>query len=302
MNDLRKEIERQFKAHGLLDDETENQTIDNSPQQYPYDEPQFSEPSEEITVEHTVIAPASYHEQFASDFKNLPPEWQIFLSEHEQQNDKKYQQLLSHLQDYMSLESLYEANRLRLQEEGFLKIQDWLAGLAWVDEQLATRPHETIRALAAIYGVKLGGESAKQNNVPAETVMRLSNLERDFHELTSYLSELQHQRLADILYMFSRQTDAQGNLLHPYFDTVKDQIWGLLSSGAVQNVEDAYENALWLHPAVRAELIEKQISSKAAEAQKAQKAAFAPKGKSEAPSRPLTLREEIEKNMAAFMG
>ena len=31
MNDLRKELERQFKAHGLLDDQTENEVSDAFP-------------------------------------------------------------------------------------------------------------------------------------------------------------------------------------------------------------------------------------------------------------------------------
>lgn len=301
MSDLRKEIEHQFKLHGLLDDEEQNEVYDSPQVEASASELPQDEPEEEVTIIETIVAPKSYHEKFASDFKNLPHEWQVFLSEHETQNDEKYKELSERLQEYGQLEALFDANRLRLHEKGFQKLQDWLAGLAWVDQQLDTRPEDTVRAIAAVYGVKLGGENSKQDRVSTEAVMRLTNLEKSFHEITSYLDELQNQRLSDILYMFGRQTDAEGNLLHPYFDAVKDQVLGLLSSGAVRNVDDAYENALWLNPQVRNELIEKQISSKAAEAEKAQKAAFAPKGKSEAPSRPLTLREEIEKNMAAFM-
>lgn len=300
MNDLRKEIERQFKVHGLLEDHEENKASDISPETVVPSETSSS-PSEEIAEAQVLLAPESYQEKFSSDFKNLPHEWQVFLIEHENENNKKYEQIFDSLQDYRLLEASFEANRLRLQEQGCQKIQDWLSGLIWVDEQLANKPEETIRAIAKVYGVKLDGKEVKSDNVPTETLARINHLEQNFRELTSYLNEMQNQRLAETLQMFSRQTDAEGNVLHPYFEVVKKQVIDLLAGGVARSVEEAYEHALWLNPQVRSELIEKQISSKAAEAQKAQKAAFAPKGKSEAPDRPLTLREELEKNMAAFI-
>ena len=300
MNDLRKEIERQFKAHGLIDDQAENKASDASPEKVAPSEPPIS-PIEETAVVQVLLAPESYQEKFASDFKNLPHEWQVFLIEHENQNNEKYKQASDSLQAYKTLEVMYDNNRLRLEEQGFNKIQDWLEGLVWVDQELARRPEQTIRAIAQVYGVKPDGKEHKSEAISAQTVARLSNLEKNFHEMASYLNSLQIRRLDDLLQMFARQTDADGNALHPYFESVKDQVRGLLASGTLQSVEDAYESALWLNPQIRAELIAKQISSQAAEAQQAQKAAFAPKGKSEAPERPLTLREELEKNMAAFM-
>ena len=300
MNDLRKEIERQFKAHGLIEDQAENKASDVLPEKAMPVEPPAS-PIEEIAVAQVLLAPESYQEKFASDFKNLPHEWQVFLIEHENQNNEKYKKASDGLQAYKQLEIMYDNNRLRLEEQGFRKIQDWLEGLVWIDQELARRPEQTVRAIARVYGVKLDGKEQKSDAVSAQTVERLSSLERNFHDMASYLNGLQNQRLDDLLQMFARQIDADGNALHPYFEAVKGLVRELLASGVVQNVEDAYESALWLNPQIRAELITKQISSQAVEAQKAQKAAFAPKGKSEAPERPLTLREELEKNMAAFI-
>lgn len=300
MNDLRKELERQFKAHGLLEEQAVNKASDVSPETAAPSGPPVSQ-IEETAVAQVLLAPESYQEKFASDFKNLPHEWQVFLIEHENQNNEKYKKASDGLQAYKQLEIMYDNNRLRLEEQGVRKIQDWLEGLVWVDQELARRPEQTIRAIAQVYGVKLDGKEHKFDAVSAQTVARLGDLERNFHEIASYLNNLQIQRLDDMLQMFARQTDADGNALHPYFEAVKNQVRELMVSGVLQSVEDAYESALWLNPQIRAELIAKQISSQAAEAQKAHKAAFAPKGKSEAPERPLTLREELEKNMAAFM-
>ena len=299
MNDLRKEIERQFKAHGLLEDQAENKASDVSTDTELSKEPPVSS-SEEKKVMQALLAPSSYQEKFASDFKNLPQEWQVFLIEHENKNNEKYQQALDGLQDYRLLEAQYETNRLRLQEQGVEKIRDWLFGLIWIDCEMAKHPEQTLKAIAKVYGVDIEKGKHKQGEVSDETVTRLNHLEQNFHEITSYLNELQVQKMFDNLQMFGRQTDEEGNLLHPYFEAVKNQAWEFLASGAVRSVDEAYENALWLNPQVRNELIEKQISSRAAEAKKAQKASFTPKGKSEAPERPLTLREELEKNMAAF--
>lgn len=301
MNDLRKELERQFQAHGLVENTAVKETSDNLAGKIISEKPPLVTVSEEKVAEE-LFAPASYKEQFASDFKNLPQEWQAFLIEHENQNNEKYQKAIDGLQDYKLFEAQYEEERLRLQEQGVKKLGEWLGGLIWIDREMARRPEQTLKAMAKVYGIKLDDKEFKKNDVSSETVERLSNLEKNFSELTSYLSELQTQRLKDTLQMFGRQTDKDGNLLHPYFETVKNQVWELLLSGTVQNVTEAYEKALWLNPQIRSELIEQQISSRAAEAQKAQKAAFAPKGKSEAPEKPLTLREELEKNMAALMG
>lgn len=299
MNELRKEIERQFKAYGLLENQVENKASDIPAEEAAQSEPSISS-NEETEVIQALLAPTSYQEKFASDFKNLPQEWQVFLIEHENKNNEKYQQALDGLQDYKLLEAQYETNRLRLQEQGIEKIRDWLFGLIWIDCEMARHPEQTLKAIAKVYGVDIEKSKHKQGEVSDETVARLNHLEQNFHEITSYLNELQVQKMFESLQMFGRQTDEEGNLLHPYFEAVKNQAWEFLAGGGARSVEEAYENALWLNPQVRNELIEKQISSRAAEAKKAQKAAFTPKGKSEAPERPLTLREELEKNMAAF--
>ena len=102
--------------------------------------------------------------------------------------------------------------------------------------------------------------------------------------------------------MFGGQTDEDGKPLHPHFDEVEQIVFNLLNSGAVKDVSEAYKQALWLHPTLRTKLIDKTISIQTTEAQKAKKAGFTLKGKSKAPERELTLREEIEKNMAAILG
>lgn len=299
MSELRKEIERQFEEKGLFEPQTKDENAQNMTELEVVETP-ISESVDE-TLLTAIQAPPGYQEKFADDFKNLPREWQIFLCEREADNEGKLKDCMTKLEAYGPLEEIFSSNKNRLESEGFQKIQDWLEGLAWVDWALSVNPAATLDALAVVYGVKTGMSQDANSDTTAETISRLCRLERNYHDLTSYLQEQQTRKLWEILEMFGRQTDSEGNLLHPYFEEVRDELIGLLNSGTLQDITSAYESALWLNPQVREKLIEKKISDKAAAAEKAKKAAFNPKGKTEMPQRPLTLREEIAKNMAAFM-
>lgn len=301
MSELREEIERQFRAHGLLDDAK----ADGTPSECASaegNEDMSTPPPEEKVVIAVIPSPACYSEKFASDFNNLPHEWQVFLSEHEENNAAKLQEYADKLAAFQELEELFGHSKERLLRQGIEKVQDWLKGLVWIDDAMASNPIATIMAIAKVYGVNdcLFPQSASRDALL--TAARLCNLERYCHDVSAYLHTDKQQRMADLLQMFSRQTDTAGNLLHPYFEKVKSEICSMLDCGLAESVDEAYEKALWIHPSVRAELIAKEFDSKAAEADKAKKAAFAPRGKSETPKRALTLREEIEKNMAALMG
>ena len=185
--------------------------------------------------------------------------------------------------------------------EGFQNLKEWLDGLVWIDEKMHKNPAETLNAIAQVFGVssKFGGTSS--DNVSEKILTRLMNLDASFHNLESYLQQKQNDDFIKQIQAFGGQKDEKGELLHPYFDLVYQSMKSLLQNGLVASLEDAYKQAIWLNADIRKELIAQKINSEAEEAQKAQKAAFSPKGKAKAPERPLTLREEIEKNMAAFM-
>ena len=302
MSNLRKEIEHQFKVHGLLNDEnkTENNVSEeNQVSDEVLTEGIEGEPTAEITT--IIIAPKGYQEKFADDFKNLPSEWQVFLSEREADIDAQLHENAIKLQAYKVLDDLFELNRARLAQHGIEKMQDWLSGLAFIDQQMESNPLGMLLSLAETYGVSPQFFLPEKHGLNREFISRLCCLENKYHDLTSYLQNQKTQKFIEMLQMFGRQTDLDGNLTHPFFEEVKNLVFALLDKGVSPDIENAYENALWLTPSIRAQLIKKIISAQTSEAEKAKKAAFAPKGKTEAPERPLTLREEIAKNMAAFM-
>ena len=295
MSEIREEIERQFAAKGLLEPKAE---IGASEEQN-----SSTNTSKEIAKPTEVFeAPQSFEEKFAKDFKNLSPEWQRFLCVHEEQFNQAMNNCVAKLNSYAWIEQIFAANKERLHTQGIQKMQQWLEGLATIDALLQEKPQETLNAIAVCYGIKplKNTDKPESEAITREVVGRLCNLERNYRSMQEHLQQEKYQRLTELVGLFGNQTDQNGHLLHPYFEEVKQQIFNLLLSGTAGDVAQAYEQALWMHPTVRQKLIEQQISTAAAEAQKAKQASFAPKGKSEAPARELTLREEIEKNMAAF--
>lgn len=296
MSELREEIERQFAAFGLIEPPVAIDASATKMSSAPFSE------DETIAVEN-IEAPASFDEKFAADFKNLPPEWQHFLSAHEAKINQSIDEYVNKLQSYAWVDRVFAEHKERLHQQGFEKMERWLEGLAAIDACMQQKPAETLNAIAICYGVKPVAKSAgaASSSITQEVIGRLCDLERDYHDLKEHMQREQYQRLVDLVTMFGNQTDVNGRPLHPYFNEVKQQVFNLLQTGTVSDVSEAYEQALWLHPAVREELIKQKISSAAIDAQKAKQASFAPKGKAEAPEKELTLREEIAKNMAAFM-
>ena len=293
MSELREEIERQFKAHGLLSD-AENK--DFSPKT-----------TTDVTTETSALVeavgkiPPTYPEEFASDFKNLPQKWQDFLCEREAENKNKIAEYVAKLDAYGVLETLFGNRSTRLKEKGVSTITQWLQGLAWLDEAMDVNPVATLGAIASVYGVDLHAAEQRQEAVPPAVIARVCQLERNYHDLTSYLHETQNRNFQNALNAFGRQTDRDGNLLHPYFEQVRQEICDLLNCKTNCDLETAYAKALWLNPSVRKELIQKQIDSEADAAEKSKQAVFAVKGKAEHPERVLTLRETIAKNMAKYV-
>lgn len=291
MSELREELERQFKAIVQKNEKSEDLS-DNS----------FTDAQPEVQEQIVVCieAPKSFSPEFAEDFKNLSKEWQKYLIKREDEISQEIEKYINQLNNYKWVDEIFSRHYERLSNKGIEKFQNWLEGLALIDDAMDTNPTATLKAIATVYGVKTA-VSSNDDKACEQIITRLCNLERSYHDLTSYMQQQQIQNLNEKLQMFRRQTDKDGNMIHPYFDAVFPQIMDLLQTGMIVDVAEAYEKALWLNPEVRNELISKTINTKAADAQKAKDAAFLPKGKAKEPQKELTLREEIAKNMAAFL-
>jgi len=123
------------------------------------------------------------------------------------------------------------------------------------------------------------------------------------HIETQYHTERQQQAYQQVQ-KFREETDANGQPAHPYFDEVQDKMRGLLLSGSAQDLQDAYEQAVWTHPKYRDSFAEQQRKAAQKEEEKrrqeaanrAKKTAKSVNGKGSVPPPPpkqRTMRDDL---------
>jgi hypothetical protein len=285
MTDLRQQIEDAWTS---ADEQSsaQPQTVATSENN---NEPAPAEPTEVIT------APNSYKQDFKDSFNQLPTEWQKYLATRE----KEVEQGLSKARNqYSWVDKVYNDRREALAAQGYNSAQDYINDLVLISDALAKDPTATLEALRSNYGVEASGQ---ENNALQRQLMAL---QQTVNQQQSYLNAQRQESIMNALNAFMNAKDESGNAKHIYFDDVRDEMVALLKSGLAKDYEDAYNQAVWRVESVRNKMIAAQakaeLEQKTATAQKAKTAAFEPTSKTEGTPKKLSLREELERNMAMF--
>lgn len=260
-------------------------------------EEQSAEPKEVVTSENNptapepvevIAAPNSYRQEFKDSFNTLSPEWQKYLNERE----KEYQQGLSRSRNaYSWVDKFYNDRKDNLTAQGFKGSQDYLETLVGIADSLEKDPENTIARLRSAYGVN-SGDTDLQRQVAA--------LSQKLNEQQSFLQAKENERVKGEFDAFINAKDEGGNLKHKYYEEVKPEMITLLNAGLAKNFEDAYDKAIWQVESVREKILSEQaqktLEAKTTQAKVAKTAAFEPSSKKEGTAKPLSLREQIERN------
>ena len=285
MTDLRQQLEDAWTS---ADEQSsaQPQTVATSENN---NKPAPAEPTEVIT------APNSYKQEYKDSFNQLPTEWQKYLATRE----KEVEQGLSKARNqYSWVDKVYNDRREALAAQGYNSAQDYINDLVLISDALAKDPTATLEALRSNYGVEASGQ---ENNALQRQLMAL---QQTVNQQQSYLNAQRQESIVNALNAFMNAKDESGNAKHIYFDDVRDEMVQLLKSGLAKDYEDAYNQAVWRVESVRNKMIAAQakaeLEQKTATAQKAKTAAFEPTSKTEGTPKKLSLREELERNMAMF--
>lgn len=286
MTDLRQQIEDAWTSadeQSSAQPQTVATTSENN------NEPAPAEPTEVIT------APNSYKQEYKDSFNQLPTEWQKYLATRE----KEVEQGLSKARNqYSWVDKVYNDRREALAAQGYNSAQDYINDLVLISDALAKDPTATLEALRSNYGIEASGQ---ENNALQRQLMAL---QQTVNQQQSYLNAQRQESIVNALNAFMNAKDESGNAKHIYFDDVRDEMVALLKSGLAKDYEDAYNQAVWRVESVRNKMIAAQakaeLEQKTATAQKAKTAAFEPTSKTEGTPKKLSLREELERNMAMF--
>lgn len=282
MSDLRDELEKNFAS--AIEQSEENSTVDNEESNMLCG-PQALEDNE------TIAAPKSYTKQFQENFKQLSPEWQEYLCEREKQTEKGFSEMGNKLNAYKWAEKLFDDRQDRLKAAGFEKPKEYIEQLVAIDDALCQNPSVILEKLAQIYGVYNVNQQNAFGNLQAKLWRELKNAQND-------MQNRQFEAAVFDVRRFESALDDDGNLKHPFYQCVKDEMKYALKSGSANDLEEAYAKAVWAKPETRDKMIENRIKAILAEKMKAAEiakdASVLATSKAKETPKELSLREELE--------
>lgn len=250
------------------------------------------------TLEETLNTTVSSSSNNASEEKNVK-------NETSEDAEISHEEKVEVIKDWV--DELFSKEQERLSKQGISSAKQWVQNMAAVDKAMADNPEATLDFLAKVYGVTLLNKNNNEQNINREIITCLQNLEHNQKILWKAFDTQNKQTQQLTISNFANAKDEEGNLLHPYFEIVKNDMFALISSGVVIDYESAYENALWLNPQTRSILLEKQEQDKlralAEEADKAKTAGFSPQsGQEKEDFSQMTTREILERTIKKLEG
>ena len=281
MSDIREELEKNLASAETQSKET------NANEEQPVNQ-------EPAVTDEWMDAPKAYKKEFQDSFKTLSPEWRQYLIEREKQSERGFSDMGNKLNDLKWVDNLYNTRAERLKANGYSKAQDYIEQLAQIEDALSTDPQSTLQALAEAYGVKFNDNTA------------LSSLQRQVNDVQQlvaaqrqYIQQQQQETGNRLVNEFVNAKDEAGNPKHPYFNDVREVMTDLIRKGAANDLDTAYNMAIWTNGDIREKLIQaekaKELATKVDKAQKAKAAGFNPTSKTVPPAKEETLRESMER-------
>ena len=281
MSDIREELEKNLASAETQSKET------NANEEQPVNQ-------ETAVTDEWMDAPKAYKKEFQDSFKTLSPEWRQYLIEREKQSERGFSDMGNKLNDLKWVDNLYNTRAERLKANGYSKAQDYIEQLAQIEDALSADPQSTLQALAEAYGVKFNDNTA------------LSSLQRQVNDVQQlvaaqrqYIQQQQQETGNRLVNEFVNAKDEAGNPKHPYFNDVREVMTDLIRKGAANDLDTAYNMAIWTNGDIRDKLIQaekaKELATKVDKAQKAKDAGFNPTSKTVPPAKEETLRESMER-------
>ena len=281
MSEIREELEK-----NLASAETQSKETNANEEQ-----PANQEPA---VTDEWMDAPKAYKKEFQDSFKTLSPEWRQYLIEREKQSERGFSDMGNKLNDLKWVDNLYNTRAERLKANGYSKAQDYIEQLVQIEDALSADPQSTLQALAEAYGVKFNDNTA------------LSSLQRQVNDVQQlvaaqrqYIQQQQQETGNRLVNEFVNAKDEAGNPKHPYFNDVREVMTDLIRKGAANDLDTAYNMAIWTNGDIREKLIQaekaKELAAKVDKAQKAKDAGFNPTSKTVPPAKEETLRDSLER-------
>lgn len=213
-------------------------------------------------------------------WSQLPPAIQTAVSRREAQMDEGARQWTQQRQAVeQAIAPLHE-----LSQQNGINWQDGLQRLLNVESGLRNpqTAAQTVQQIAQAYGVDLAAlvNGSPQPQRPAQPSFDPNIIPQIVQQTVSqqFQAFQQDQALNGEIQQFATERGADGQLAHPHFSTVKTLMGHLLQSGQAEDMQDAYDKAIWANSDIRSQLLTTQAKPQSQQIEKARKAAITPKG------------------------
>jgi hypothetical protein len=220
-----------------------------------------------------IDAPISWTAEQKAKFASLPPDTQAYIAQRDKESHEAITRAGQQIKAFEPIGKVIEQFSHVFQKNG-LQPHDGIARMMAVNEMLEANPRAAIAEIAKAYGVNLQGMNDEQNATPEN--QRIAELEARLARQESHLTAQMRQKQEAESNALAREI-ADFAKDKPHFESVRKVMAGLMSSGAAETMQDAYDRAIYADPTIRQSLqVEAQKAAedkrKAEEAERVSKA------------------------------
>ena len=216
-----------------------------------------------------IAPPEHWSQEHQEIFANLPPEGQEFVLARHKDMERDYtsktqslanerRQFQQQLEAMDQVSQIWEPLSNVTAAMGLDPIQTQRQAAAWLS-QWYSDPQGTVQLLAQAAGVDLGQQGEAEDEFADP---RVKSLEQQVHDLSNQLQstaqaqqqqltqqqqaaqEARLQSLVNDIQTFAELKGNDGQLLHPHFEKVKQDMGALMQMGRADSLESAYEQAV----------------------------------------------------------
>ena len=215
-----------------------------------------------------VEAPAHWSNEFKDSFNALPPEArEVFLQRYKDMEGdytRKTQEVADIRRRASALDEVMQPFRDEFARAGLDDVGA-VRQLLGAHKFLRESPQQAIAWLAQNYGVSTDALGATEQADDDFADPQVKQLRDQVSQLQGYLqNQAQQQQQAAVadtqlqIDNFAKATREDGSLAHPHFDAVRTTMGGLIQSGVAQDMDAAYEMAVYANPELRGSLIDQE--------------------------------------------
>lgn len=237
------------------------------------------------TEEPPANAQLKPHDQLPNTWrKELADEWKALPERTRQEIHRREQDMHNGLKQYrdaagfgQSIAREMQPYQQLLQQRGVTPqavVRDIMSSLSTMATGSDQTKAEVLLQLARGYGINLDTVMSLHSRAPSQAAPDLSPVLQRVQQIESRISQADQERE----YRQQAEDDATvtrflNDPKNEHAKSVQQQMAALLSSGQVKDLADAYEQAIWLHPEVRQQLLQKQEAERRKKDEDAAKAA-----------------------------